>query len=66
MASLEALPYSETSTSLQKKHMIPLLKKTIVLLGTISLLALGAGCKTAEGFGDDVEDAADEVEDVFD
>jgi predicted small secreted protein len=39
-----------------------LLKNTILLLGTAALLAFGVGCKTAHGFGEDVEDAGESIQ----
>jgi predicted small secreted protein len=39
-----------------------LLKNALLLLGTAALLAFGAGCKTAEGFGEDVEDAGESIQ----
>jgi predicted small secreted protein len=40
-----------------------LIKRTILVLTSASLLVLGVGCKnTAEGMGDDIEEAGDEIE----
>ncbi|HVR37398.1 MAG TPA: entericidin EcnAB [Methylomirabilota bacterium] len=41
--------------------------REFLLLGLVAFgLAVMTGCQTAEGFGDDVEDAGDSIEDALD
>jgi predicted small secreted protein len=43
--------------------MKPLVQRTLLLLSAVALLALSAGCKTAEGLGEDIEDAGESIQD---
>ena len=38
-------------------------KSLLALLGVIALSGFAAGCETAEGIGEDIEEVGDEIED---
>jgi predicted small secreted protein len=55
---------SQPATVNQTQNMITLTKRIVVLLFVTALLAIvGMGCNTAHGFGKDMENAGESIQD---